>query len=275
MPQPSTRCQAFCEVFFSDCWDCSLIAEIAVWLLRLQSDCWDCKSSTTYIWCPNPAQGVRHVARCFTLIAEIAVWLLRLQKFGNLLIHVPALNKDSGMLRGVLLWLQRLQSDCWDCSLIAEIAVWLLRLQKFRNLHMVPQPCTRTQACWEVFFSDCWDCSLITEIVVWLLRLQSGISGMTEISERKANALNFLNPVLSTNQRPQFWALNQWEASISGPPILTHFQNQTANSAIKYHLSNHTAISAIRTQSPQSECNLSNQTAILLHCSLIVEIAVG
>ena len=97
---------------------------------------------------------------------------------------------------------------------------------------------------------------------------------MKEISERKANALNFLNPVLSTNQRPQFWALNQWEASISGPPILTHFQNQTANSAIKYHLSNHTAISAIRTQSPQSECNLSNQTAILLHCSLIVEIAV-
>ena len=25
-----------------DCWDCSLIAEIAVWLLRLLSDCWDC-----------------------------------------------------------------------------------------------------------------------------------------------------------------------------------------------------------------------------------------
>ena len=87
------------------------------------------------------------------------------------------------------------------------------------------------------------------------------MSGMREISEQKANALNFLNPVLSTNQRPQFWALNQWEASISGPPILTHFQNQTA-------------ISAIRQPSQQSDCNLSNQTAILLHCSLIVEIAV-
>ena len=122
VPQPSTRTQACWEVFFSDCWDCSLIAEIAVWLLRLQSDCWDCKSSTTYIWCPNPAQGVRHVARCFTLIAEIAVWLLRFQKFGNLLIHVPALNKDSGMLRGVLFWLQRLHSDCCDCSQIVEIA---------------------------------------------------------------------------------------------------------------------------------------------------------
>ena len=105
------------------------------------------------------------------------------------------------------------------------------------------------------------DCSLIAEIAVWLWRLPSEMSGMREISERKANDLNFLNPVLSTNQRPQFWALNQWEASISGPPILTHFQNQTA-------------ISAIRQPSQQWDCNLSNHTAILLHCSLIVEIAV-
>ena len=73
---------------------------------------------------------------------------------------------------------------------------------------------------------------------------------MREISERKANALNFLNPVLSTNQRPRFWALNQWEASISGPLILTHFQNQTA-------------ISAIRLQSQQSDCNLSNHISTI------------
>ena len=44
---------------------------------------------------------------------------------------------------------------------------------------------------------------------------------MSKISERKDNALNFLNPVLSTNQKPRFQALNQWEASISGPLILT------------------------------------------------------
>ena len=85
-----------------------------------------------------------------------------------------------------------------DCSLIVEIAVWLLRLQydcwdcKCSTTYLyMPQPSTSCQAFCEVFFSDCWDCSLITEIVVWLLRLQSGISGMTEISERKANALNF------------------------------------------------------------------------------------
>merc|ERR1712012_495279 len=90
--------------------------------------------------------------------------------------------------------------------------------------------------------SDCGDCSPIAEIAVRLWRLPSGMSGMRDISEQKANALNFLNPVLSTNQRPRFWALNQWEASILGPPILTDFSNQTA-------------ISAIHVQSPQSDCN--------------------
>merc|ERR1712012_8733 len=96
---------------------------------------------------------------------------------------------------------------------------------------------------------DCGDRSLIVKIAVRLWRLPSGMSGMKEISEQKANALNFLDPVLSTNQRPRFLVLNQWEASISGPPILTHFQNQTA-------------ISAIRLPSQQSDCNLSTPCAI-------------
>ena len=91
--------------------------------------------------------------------------------------------------------------------------------------------------------------------------MPSGMSGMGEISERKANALNFLNPVLSTNQRPRFWALNQWEAWISGPPILTHFQNQTA-------------ILAIRLQSQQSDCNPAALLSDCVDCSWIVEIAV-
>ena len=96
---------------------------IAVWMLRLQSDCLDCSliaeiakvPQLTYT-CPNPPQGVRHVARCFTLIAEIAVWLLRLQsdcwdcspiaeiaKVPQLTYGAPTLHKVSGMLRGVLL----------------------------------------------------------------------------------------------------------------------------------------------------------------------------
>ena len=85
---------------------------------------------------------------------------------------------------------------------------------------------------------------------------------MREISEQKANALNLLNPVLSTNQRPQFWTLNQWEASISGPPILSRFQNKTA-------------ISAIRLQSPQSDCNPPALQLDCTDCSWIAEIAVG
>ena len=82
---------------------------------------------------------------------------------------------------------------------------------------------------------------------------------MTEISERKANALNFLNPVLSTHQ--SFWSLNQWEASISGPLILTHFQNQTATSAM-------------RQQSQQSDCNPPALQYDSVDCNSIVEIAV-
>ena len=158
----------------------------------------------------------------------------------------------------IAVFLCRLLSVCRDCSLIVKIAVKLWRLQSFYA-----------------------DCCLIVEIAVWLWRLPSGMSGMKEISERKANALNFLNPVLSTNQRPRFWALNQWEASISGPPILTHFQNQTAISAIRLpsqqsdcNLSNPYAISTIRVQSQQSDCNPPALQSDCGDCSWIVEIAV-
>ena len=168
--------------------------------------------------------------------------------------------------------------DCWDCSLIAEIAVWLLRLQ-----------------------SDCGDCSLIAEIAVWLWRLPSGMSGMREISERKANALNFLNPVLSTNQRPRFWALNQWEASLQFLRFWLTYKIKLQSQQSDSHLSNQTAIWAIRLQSSytvvwlwrlQSDCrdavklrrlytnywdckhNWCNLTAMQEDCSLIAEIAV-
>ena len=155
----------------------------------------------------------------------------------------------------------------WRSSLIIEIAVWLLRLQ-----------------------SDCWDCGLIAEIAVWLWRLQSDwqyqlmqseMSWIIEISQRKANALNFFNPVLSTNQRPQFWDLNQCEASISGPPILTHFKNQTAISAIRLQ-SSFIDVWLCRLQFDCGDCSLIVKIAVKLwrlqsfyaDCCLIVEIAV-
>ena len=131
----------------------------------------------------------------------------------------------------IAVWLCRLQFDCGDCSLIVKIAVKLWRLQSFYA-----------------------DCCLIVEIAVWLWRLPSGMSGMREISERKANALNFLNPVLSTNQRPQFWALNQSQQSDS-------------------HLSDQTAISAIRLQSSYIAVWLWRLQSDCGDCSLIAEIA--
>ena len=88
--------------------------------------------------------------------------------------------------------------------------------------------------------SDCGDCHL--EWVEW------------EISERKANVLNFSNPVLSTNQRPQFWALNQSQQSDS-------------------HLSDQTAISAIRLQSSYIAVWLWRLQSDCGDCSLIAEIA--
>ena len=35
--------------------------------------------------------------------------------------------------RRIAVWLLRLQSDCWDCSLIAEIAVWFWKWVKIRG----------------------------------------------------------------------------------------------------------------------------------------------
>ena len=114
--------------------DCSLIAEIALWLWRLHTDCWDCN-----------------------MIADIAHWLLRLQIFRNLHIRlvIPprvgevAWELPQGNGTRMIEWvrMQELLSDCWYFALIAY---WLLRLQ-----------------------SNCWDCCLIAEIAVWLLRLQS------------------------------------------------------------------------------------------------------
>ena len=70
--------------------DCSLIVEIAVWLLRLQYDCWDCKCSTTYLYMPQPS------TRC-----QAAISTIELQ------------STQSDCNAGGL------QSECWDYSLIA------------------------------------------------------------------------------------------------------------------------------------------------------------
>ena len=109
--------------------DCSLIAEIALWLWRLHTDCWDC-----------------------SMIAEIAHWLLRLQRFRNLHIRlvIPprvgevAWELPQGNGTRMIEWvrMQELLSDCWYFALIAY---WLLRLQ-----------------------SNCWDCCEIDILTLTL-----------------------------------------------------------------------------------------------------------
>ena len=73
-----------------DCGDCSWIAEIAVWLWRLQLDCGDCSwIAEIAVW--NSVVGACHTLECghlgvsqgkiLTLIVEIAVGLRRLQSY--------------------------------------------------------------------------------------------------------------------------------------------------------------------------------------------------
>ena len=106
---------------------------------------------------------------------------------------------------------------------------------------------------------------------------------------------------ISTNQRPQFWALNQWEASLQFLRFWLTYKIKLQSQQSDSHLSNQTAIWAIRLQSSytvvwlwrlQSDCrdavklrrlytnywdckhNWCNLTAMQEDCSLIAEIAV-
>ena len=77
-----------------DCGDCSLIVEIALWLLRLHSDCGNC-----------------------SLIVDIALWLIVVIAVG-----LRRLQLDCGhcsWIAEIAIGLRRLQLDCWDCKVSA------------------------------------------------------------------------------------------------------------------------------------------------------------
>ena len=99
------------------------------------------------------------------------------------------------------------------------------------------------------------------------------MSGMREISEQKANALNFLNTVLSTNQRPRFWALNQWEASLQFLRFWLTYKIKLQSQQSDSHLSNQTAIWAIRLQSSYTVVWLWRLRMDCWDCSLILEVS--
>ena len=133
--------------------------------------------------------------------------------------------------RRIAVWLLRLQSDCWNCTLIVEIAYGLQRLQ-----------------------SDCWDCSLIADIAVWYWK-------WVKIRGPEIEASHWLRA-----QNRGLWFVER--TGFKKFKALAFCSDISLNPLIPDgNLHNQTAISAIRLQSPQSDCNLSNQSAILLHCS--------
>ena len=119
-----------------------------------------------------------------------------------------------------------------------RIAVWLLRLQSY-----------------------CWDGCLIAEIAVWFWKLVK-IRGPEREASHWLRAHNQGLWLVERTRFKKFKAL-AFRSEIS----LIQFIPDG-------NLYNQTASFTIRLQSPQSNCNLHNQTSMKEDCSLIAEIAV-
>ena len=140
----------------SDCWDCSQIAEIAIWFLILQSDCWVCTLiAGIAVWL------LRLQSDCWDgcLIAEIAVWFWRWVKIGGPEIEASywlrahnrglLLVEKTGFkqIQGIGLLFRnlchsthfRFQSCQSDCNLHNQTAISTIRVQGSRNLPEYPR----------------------------------------------------------------------------------------------------------------------------------------
>ena len=129
---------------------------------------------------------------------------------------------ECSLIVEIAVGLRRLQLDCEDCSWIAEIAFGLWRLQSPTRRWMTNCICKSRNFC-----------SLIVEIAVGLWRLQLDCGDCSSIAEIAVGLWRLQSPTRS-------WMTN----CICK---LLNFCN----------LSNQTAISAIRLQFQQSDCNLS------------------
>ena len=149
--------------------DCSEIAEIALWLLRLHSK----KSSLTYIYsCSFQGYSGRLHHVC-TLIVEIAVWLQFCFAIQINLCNLTAIQEDCSRIAEIAVGLLRLQLDCWDCKVSATyIYGWSSHRVSGRLRDIGLQFCFAIQInlCIPTAIQE--DCSLIAEIALWLWRLQ-------------------------------------------------------------------------------------------------------
>jgi len=116
----------------SDCWDCSLIAEIAVWLLRLQSDCWDCSLIL------EVSQNRRTWNRGFPLVESpkskpLIGWEDRIKKFKALAfcseISLVPLISDCNLHNQTVIYTIRRQSRLSDSNVYNQTVISTIRLQ--------------------------------------------------------------------------------------------------------------------------------------------------
>ena len=116
----------------SDCGDCSLIVEIAVWLLRLQSDCWDCSLIAEIAKVPQLTYTVGQ-SHGVSVTAISTIQLQSLQSNCNL--HNQTAKSSSTYIytwssHGVSV---RLQSQQSDCNLSNPTAISAIQLQSPRS----------------------------------------------------------------------------------------------------------------------------------------------
>ena len=116
--------------------------EIAVWLLRLQSDCWDCcLIAEIAVW--NGVLGAWHTLECGHLgvrHGKIYHWLWRLQSptrrwMTNCICKLPNLCNLSNQTAISAIRLQSQQSDC-NLILKSVDCIWITQRERFNPWEM-------------------------------------------------------------------------------------------------------------------------------------------
>ena len=145
---------------------CSLIAEIAVWLLRWLSDCWDgCLIAEIKVWFwkwvkiwgseIEASHWLRAQNRCFWLVERTGFEKFKALAFRSEISLIPLI-PDGNLYNQTAICIIRLQSPQFDSNLYNQTTISTIELQS-----------TQSDCNAGGLQSDCWDCSLIAEIEVW------------------------------------------------------------------------------------------------------------
>ena len=158
--------------------DCSLIAEIAVWLLRWLFDCWDCSLIL------EVSQNRRTWNRGFPLVESpklrpLIGWEDRIWKIQDISLSFRNLSFHSFQMAISTIRLQSSQTDSNLHNQTSISKIWQQSLQSDCNLHnrtaisTIRLQCRRIAVWLLRLHSDCGDCTRIAEIAIWLLILHT------------------------------------------------------------------------------------------------------